>query len=291
MTAVAELPASGGQRAGTRRRNREALHPSAWRAYRALAGAAFKSLVAYRLQFFLGLLGTIFALLSLLYLWRTILQGNRSLVGFDWPQMKAYLLVAFLANTVVSMYTDYRMALRIREGLVAIDLTKPIDYQRARFAETLGFASFEIPASLAVCGIALLVFGGISVPPLPMLALFVLSMATVVPLKFALVYCTGLLCFWTHNYMGINWARTALMQLFSGALVPIAFFPVWLRWPAEALPFQGMVSTPALIFLDRLHGSELWWRLAVQLAWTVAFWYGARLAWGAASKRLTVHGG
>ena len=157
MTAVAELPSPGaGEQQGESRRNRDALHPSAWRAYRALAAAAFKSLIAYRLQFFLGLLGSIFALLSLLYLWRTILSGNRTLVGFSWPQMKAYLLVAYLANTVVSMYTDYRMAVRIREGLVAIDLTKPIDYQRARFAEALGFAAFEVPASLAVCGAAVL---------------------------------------------------------------------------------------------------------------------------------------
>lgn len=272
-------------------RVRDPLHASPVRAYGAHAGAAFKSLIAYRMQFLLGLLGSIFALLSLLYLWRTILAGDRSLAGFDWQQMKAYLLVAFLSTTVVSMYADYRMAYRIREGLVAIDLTKPIDYQSARFAETVGFAIFEVGAGLVVAGMALLVFGGITLPPLPMLAMFVLSMAVVIPLKFALTYCTALLCFWTQNYMGINWARMALMQLFSGALVPIALMPVWLRWPAEVLPFQGMVSTPALIFLNRLHGADLWWAMVVQLGWTVAFWYGARLFWRTALKRLTVQGG
>ncbi len=270
---------------------REPLAPSARRAYRALVVAAFRSLLAYRMQFLLGTLASVFALLSMLYLWRTIIEGGFAPAGFSWPQIKAYLLVAFLANTVVSMSTDYRMASRIRDGMVAIDLTKPVDYQRARFAEALGYALFEVIIAVIVAVAALAAFGGVPLPPPPMLAAFLLSAALVVPLKFSLVYITGLACFWTHNYMGIHWARLALMQLFSGALVPLALFPAWLRWTAEVLPFQGMVYTPALIFLDELHGRELWLRLGVQLGWVIALWYGARLAWRAASKRLTVHGG
>ncbi|MDP9418152.1 MAG: ABC-2 family transporter protein [Actinomycetota bacterium] len=264
---------------------------SSRRAYRALAVAAFRSLMAYRLQFTLGLLGSVFTLLSMLYLWRTILKGGHAPAGFGWPQMKAYLLVAFLANAVVSAYTDYRMASRIRDGLVAVDLTKPVDYQRARFAEALGYAVFEVAVGLGVVAAAVAVFGAVPLPPAPMLALFLISAVLVVPLKFSLVYISALACFWTQNYMGVHWARLALMQLFSGAMVPLALFPDWLRWIAEALPFQGMVYTPALIFIDRLHGPELWLRLAVQAGWAIALWYGAQLAWDSALRRLTVHGG
>ncbi len=277
--------------AARRRVAPEPLAPSSARAYRALLVAAFRSLLAYRMQFLMGTLASVFALLSMLYLWRTIIAGGFSPVGFSWPQMKAYLLVAFLANTVVSMSTDYRMAGRIRDGMVAIDLTKPVDYQRARFAEALGFACFEVMVGVIVGVVAVAAFGGVPVPPAPMLMAFLFSAALVVPLKFSLVYITGLACFWTQNYMGIHWARLALMQLFSGALVPLALFPDWLRWTAEALPFQGMVYTPALIFLNELDGRELLLRLGVQLGWVIALWYGARLAWRSASKRLTVHGG
>ncbi|WP_199423216.1 ABC transporter permease [Actinotalea solisilvae] len=282
MSAVVEAPSAPARPAGAH---------VPLRAYRAMAAAAFKSLLAYRLQFFLGLLGSMFLLLSLLYLWRTILREDGSALGFAWPDMKAYLLVGFVSGTVVSTYTDWRMALRIQDGAVAVDLTKPVDYQRARLAETLGFAAFEVVACVVVVTGALLVFGGVPVPPPDRLALFAVSMAAVVPLKFSVVYMSGLLCFWTQSYMGVNWARMALQQLFSGAMVPLVFFPDWLRLVAEVLPFQAMAYTPAMVYLGRLEGAELWWRLGAQLGWTVVLWWAARAAWRAASRRLTVHGG
>lgn len=260
------------------------------RAYRALSLTAFKSVLAYRFQFFMGILGSAFLLLTMLYLWRTIL-ANGAQAGFSWPQMKAYLLVAFVANSVVSFYTDWRMAIRIRDGLVAIDLTKPIDYQRARFAEALGFAVFEYVSATAMVLVALLFFGGVPVPHGVHLVLFVVSMLLVMPLKFSIVYAVALLCFWTHNYMGINWARQAITNLMSGALIPLVFFPGWLHTLASVLPFQGMAYTPAILYLDRLSGRDALVAVLIQFAWTVALWFGASAAWRAASKRLTVHGG
>lgn len=260
------------------------------RAYRALSSTAFKSVVAYRFQFFMGLLGNSFLLLTMLYLWRTILAGGNQ-AGFTWPQMKAYLLIAFVANSIVSWYTDWRMAIRIRDGLVAIDLTKPIDYQRARFAEAVGFAVFEYFAGTTVVLVALLFFGGVPVPGALHLGLFLVSMLLVMPLRFSIVYATALLCFWTHNYMGINWARTAIVNLMSGAVIPLQFFPDWLRILAEWLPFQGLAFTPAMLYLERYSLRESLVAMLVQAVWAVVLWFGAALAWRAASRRLTVHGG
>ena len=64
-----------------------------------------------------------------------------------------------------------------------------------------------------------------------------------------------------------------------------------LQSAAEVLPFQAMAYTPAMLYLGRLEGGELWWRLGGQLGWAVLLWVAARAAWGAASRRLTVHGG
>ena len=43
-----------------------------------------------------------------------------------------------------SNLVDFRMSHRIRSGLVALDLVKPVDYQRARFAEALGGVWIEV---------------------------------------------------------------------------------------------------------------------------------------------------
>ena len=260
------------------------------RAYRSLALGALRGITAYRLQFFMSSLSTVFLLLTMLYLWRTILASGAQ-AGFSWPQMKAYLLVAFVANTVVSMSTDYRMASRIRDGMVAIDLTRPISYQLARLAEASGCAVFEYGTSILFVLVAMLVFGGVALPGGLHASLFVVSLFLVLPLKFTIVYSTTLLCFWTQNYMGINWARTAITNLMSGALIPLAFFPGWLRTLGEVLPFQGLAYTPAMLFLDRFSDRDALLAVTVQLGWAMGLWLLASLAWRKASRRLTVQGG
>lgn len=260
------------------------------RATRSMARTAFRSLVAHQVSFLFGLLATAFAVLSMLYLWRAVLAGGE-LHGFDWPHMRAYLLVSFVAGSLVSSYVDYRMAGRIREGDVAMDLVKPVGYQGARFAEALGFAVYELGTGLLVAVVAALTFGGVPGPARGQVLVFAVSALLVMPLRFGIVYMSGLLVFWTQNYIGVQAARIAVVTLCSGALVPLAFLPVWAQTVLTYLPFAGMASTPALVYAGLLGGGEAWRAVAVQAFWAVALWVLARGLWGAASRQLTVHGG
>ena len=261
------------------------------RAYRAMAGAALRSLLAYPMSFVFGLLATAFGTLAMLYLWQAVLANSGTVAGFDWPQMKAYILITFVVGSLVSSYTDYRMAGRIQEGEVALDLVKPVDYQGSRFAEAVGFAVYEAGTAVAVAAVALLVFGGIPVPAPGQLALAVVSAVLALPLRFAVVYATGLVTFWTHNYVGVQAGRIALVLLLSGGLVPLAFYPDWLRITASVLPFAGMAATPAMIYVGQLRGLPALGAIAVQLIWVVVLWWLTRALWEWASRKLTVHGG
>ncbi|MEV8507056.1 ABC-2 family transporter protein [Actinoplanes sp. NPDC051475] len=260
------------------------------RGYRALARATARAALAYRFNLLLGLGAVLVQLVALLAVWRVILAES-SVNGFTWPQMRAYLLVAFAAGTVVSVLGDFRMAFRILDGDVALDLVKPVDYQRARFAEAIGGLWIEVILIGVVVGVTLAVTGGVDTPAAPALALFAVSMLLLVPLKFLIVYVSTLACFWTQNYIGVQWARLAVVNLLSGALIPLVYLPGWLAAVAQWSPFAGLTSTPALIFLGRVdpwHGLQL---VAVQLGWILVLWFGARLVWQAALRRLTVNGG
>jgi ABC-2 type transport system permease protein len=245
------------------------------RPYLALARAVALSALTYRTSFLLSLGGIVFQLVSLLAVWRVLLAES-SVSGFDWPHMRAYLLVAFASGALVSVFADFRMASRIQSGLVALDLVKPVDYQRARFAETL---------------VSLLIGGGLRLPPTPELALFIASMVLLVPLKFLVVYVSTLACFWTQNFIGVLWARQAITSLLSGALIPLVYLPSWLATLARWSPFAGLTSTPALIFIGQAHGRQALLLVGVQLLWVLVLWFGARGIWRAALRQLTVNGG
>jgi len=260
------------------------------RAYTAQARAVALGVLEYRLNVLLGMVATLVQLVALLAVWRVLL-AEAPVQGFTWPQMQAYLLVAFASGALVSINGDFRMAFRIHSGLVALDLVKPVDYQKARLAESLGGLWIEVLLIGVVVGVTLALTGGVDTPAAPALALFAASMLLLVPLKFLIVYVSTLACFWTQNYMGVQWARLAVINLLSGALIPLVYLPHWLAAAAQWSPFAGLTSTPALIFLGRVGVRDGLVLVLVQLAWVLALWFGARLVWRKALRRLTVNGG
>lgn len=263
------------------------------RAYVMHARLALQQMLAYRGAFFMGLLGNFFFLLSMFYLWHVLLRNERfaDALGWSWSQMKAYLLIGFVTGTLVSTFTDWTMSNRIRSGDVALDLTRPVDYQKARFSEALGVVVFELGTAALVGGIVVAAFGGMEVPGLAAGLLFAVSLVLVVPLKFGVIYMSGLVCFWTTNYLGVSWSRQAVANIMSGALVPIVLFPGWLQALANALPFQAMVWTPGRIYLGTLRGTDAVVALVIQAAWGVGLWLLARLMWRVAVRKLVIQGG
>jgi ABC-2 type transport system permease protein len=260
------------------------------RGYAALSRAIAKSALTYRLSFFLALGGVFFQLVAMLAVWRVLLAQG-AVGGFTWPQMRTYLLVAFASGTLVSMFADFRMSFRILDGTVALDLVKPVGYQEARFAEVLGGVWIEILIVLLIGGAVTLAGGGLPNPGGGHVALFVASMALLIPLKFLVVYAGNLLIFWTQNFVGVQWARVAIVNLLSGALVPLAYLPHWLGAVATWSPFGGMASTPGVILVGRVDAGRALLLIGVQAGWVVVLWFGAKLLWRSAVKQLTVNGG
>ncbi len=261
------------------------------KAYLALARTSAKNALTYRMSFVLGLFGVGFQLVALLAVWRVLLDDGPAVNGFTWPQMRGYLLVAFASGALVGLLADFRMAFRIHSGLVALDIVKPVRYQEARFAEVLGAVWIELLVVLGVTGVAVALTGPVALPPGGELALFLASMVLLVPLKFLVVYLFTLASFWTQNYVGVQWARIAIVNLLSGALVPLAYLPGWLEVAASWSPFAGMTSTPGLILIGRAVGADAVRLVVVQLVWVVLLWFGAKLLWRTALKQLTVNGG
>ncbi|GAB7046446.1 ABC transporter permease [Catenuloplanes indicus] len=260
-------------------------------AYAAVTRTAVRAILTYRLNFVLGFFGSVVQLLAMYAVWQALLAGRAEVGGLTWPQMKAYLMVVFLTGSLVSVVSDFEMADRIRDGMVALDLTKPLSYQAARFAETVGAAGLELCTAAVIClGYGMLA-GPMAMPGGGMLALFAVSLLAVVPVKFLFSYLGSLACFWTQNYFGVLWARQTLVLLFSGALVPLGLMPSLLRDVAEVLPFVGVAATPARIFAGDVAGPAAVVLVLQQVLWGVALWLLARAAWRGALRRLTVHGG
>lgn len=260
--------------------------------YVSLALCAMQNTLAYRLSFIMNFLSSFIGLIAMYFLWQAVYAGQDQLSGFTWNQMQSYLLVTFFINSMLSYYSESSITNKIIDGSVMMDLLRPIQFQKARLAESLGSCLVEGLLSCVLIGLAAIFTLGISLPhDAATILLFALSIVSSILLKFCIVYLSALLCFWTTSSFGIYWARTSITNLLSGALVPLAFFPGWLESLAMALPFQGIVNTPVSIGLGMAGGSEALKLLGIQWVWIILLWLLGKWMWSRAIRQITIHGG
>ena len=96
---------------------------------------------------------------------------------------------------------------------------------------------------------------------------------------------------WTVSGRGIAVLAAAGAWAFSGIVLPLPFFPSWMRPLVEFLPFRGLLDTPLRLYLGHIPASEALPVVAHQLAWTVALVLFGRWLLARGTRRLVVHGG
>jgi ABC-2 type transport system permease protein len=260
--------------------------------YAALARMALQNAIAYRGAYLAQLAGAAIGALAPLYLLHTIYLGRDVLGGLAWDDARTYVLVGFAVNTLISWYSETQISSKVLDGSVVTDLTRPLDFQSACLAETLGVGLVEGGVALLAMVVLVASSSGLAPPRDGLTAvLFAVSVAASVLIKFGIVFIASLVCFWTSNARGVAWARAAITGILSGAVVPLPLLPEPVRDVVLVLPFQGIVHTPALVYLGRLRGSEAIASIARQIGWAIALWFVGRALFGWAVRRITIHGG
>ncbi|MBA2276716.1 MAG: ABC-2 family transporter protein [Chloroflexia bacterium] len=260
--------------------------------YLAIAVTAAQQAVAYRINTVAGIIGNFFWIAILYYLWRAAFAETTRIGSFTWSEMRTYILLAFGLNALIGFPTASRMMYAIRTGDIVIDMVRPLNYLRTQLAQVAGAAVLEGVTSFTI--ILALGIGVVQIlpPASPFAAvLFVISVAMGFVTKFLFVFLVALLCFWTINAVGLNWAQLAVVNVLSGTLVPIELLPGWLRPVAEWSPLRGIVATPVGVYLGQDTGWDLTLMLGLQASWLVLLWTAADRAWPRAFRAVEIQGG
>lgn len=266
--------------------------PTRRRPYLAIAQTAMQQAVAYRINTLAGIIGNFFWIAILYYLWRAAFAQEARIGTFTWDQMRTYILLAYGISALVGFSTASGMMQAIRTGDIVMDMIRPINYLRRQLAQAAGLAALESLFSFSIVIVLGFVVIHVVPPASPLAAfLFVASVGMGFVTKFLVVFAISLLCFWTINAVGLNWAQTAVVNVLSGVLVPVQLLPDWLRPVAEWSPLRGIVATPVGIYLGQYDGSRLVGVLALQFIWLAVLWVAADRLWPRAFRAVRVQGG
>jgi len=217
---------------------------------------------------------------------------NRAHVGnYDASDTVTYVWLAQALIMTVYAFGWTELALRIRDGSIATDLSRPLDPQRYWLAFDLGRAPYHlIFRGVLPFAVGAIVFQ-LHYPSLLDLVAFFVSviLAVVVSLGFRFLYNSA--AFWLVDIRGVVTLALTVSLFFSGMVLPLTFFPVWLRAIAHALPFASIMQTPIDVWLGKHHGASLVGILALQAAWAVVLLALGRVTLRLGAKKLVIQGG
>jgi len=259
--------------------------------YITLMKTSIQQTVAYRSNFFISMLVTALLFISSFFLWKSVFLGKDSLSFYTWETMKAYLMVAFICNTLLSWYSESSISRKILDGSVAMDLTKPFDFYFARLFETIGSSVFEA-LIIAVTSVFLVLSLRIPVPSeLSTWIMFLLSVFMALIIKYEIVFLFSTFTFVTTSYLGIQWTRAAVTNLLSGGLMPLVFFPEGVLNVLKELPFSYIVSFPASIFLNQVNFTQFSLLFIKEILWIIILFILGKAFFALNIKKVTINGG
>jgi ABC-2 type transport system permease protein len=202
-----------------------------------------------------------------------------------------YVWLAQALIMTVYIFGWQELALRIRDGSIATDLSRPLDPQRYWLAFDLGRAPYHLLFRGALpFAVGALVFR-LHYPSLLDAFAFVLSLALAVVVSLGFRFLYNAAAFWLLDIRGVMTVAITINLFLSGMVMPLSFFPHWLRSLAHALPFAAILQTPVDIWLGKHQGANLAGVVALQLLWAVVLLGLGRIALRGGSRRLVVQGG
>lgn len=263
--------------------------------YFPFATNTFQRLISYKANVLIFIIGEFLMLAVTYYLWDAIYRSSQdsSINGFTFNEMIIYLFISFLTSLIITVDISHDISSEVRDGSIAINLIRPISYETRMLFQGLGtifyyFIFIFIGAFLVTTTIFYNFFGYISIINI---LLYFVSIILGILLNFYFNYIFGLLSFKITNMWGLSQITGAIIQLLSGIMIPIAFFPLWTQPVFKFFPFSSMIYTPTMIYLGKLTNPEILKALILQITWIIILVIISKIMWKKLIKTLTILGG
>lgn len=252
----------------------------------------FLMMLAYRTNYYTGILIYSINIGAYYFLWKAIYGGKETIEGLSVLQMTTYVAVAWMARAFYFNNIDREMAMEIKEGKVAVELIRPYNYLTMKTMQGLGegifrLFFFSVPGMLIVS----LVFPIRFSADIYTWALFFVSIVLSFLINTQINLLTGMTTFFLFNNTGLIRAKRVIIDLFSGLLLPLSFFPQGIQEVLKFLPFQGISYVPSMIFTNGFSFSETLQAIMLQGLWVLVLIVPIQALWILAKKMLVIQGG
>jgi ABC-2 type transport system permease protein len=261
-------------------------------AYLAIFSAKFRALLQYRAAALAGLGTQVFWGFVHLMIFTAFYASTDAPQPMQLHDVITYIWLKQALLLLLPWRPDPDVRAMVRTGNVAYELLRPVDLYGLWFARAVAIRT--APAMLRclpMVALALLFFG-MELPSGPAeAAAFAASVLAAVLLSAAFTTVLSISVLFTVEGRGVQGLTNSVVNLFSGALIPLPFFPDWFQPAADFMPFRGLMDTPFRLYMGHLPAAEAWMAIGHQLLWVAVLVGFGRWLLRRATRRIVVQGG
>lgn len=258
----------------------------------ALADKTARAKLTYRVSTLTAFVANGLGYAVFLLVWLQVYRQSPGKVALPRSVMIPYLVAAFVLNSVLTLSVEVRFMQRLRQGLITVDLVRPLGFAAVQMAQAVGDVVVNVVLAVPLVVAASAVLGADVVPDRGHdVVLAALSAVLAFAVQFGVSYVIVQATFVLQSGYGVHFTRIALHQVFSGLAAPLLVFPPPLRAVAAWLPFRHVIETPVLLWLGQEAPAEAARLLLAQAAWALALLGGGMALFSAALRRHEIQGG
>lgn len=258
--------------------------------------------LVYRGDFWLGTLMRFLPIVTQIFLWGAVFAGMHptgaksgdTIAGYTYEDFVAYYLLTTISRAASSMPgLAGGIALQIRNGEIKKYLVQPVDL--------VGFLLLMRGAhKMVYYGIAFVPFAFVFYlcrnyfpgwPPADVMVAYFTSLIFSFLLGFFLEATIGMVGFWFLEVSSLLFVYMLFNFFFSGHMFPLDMLPSPWSTLVQLIPLQYLAYFPSAVFLQKVHGRELWIGLSVQAGWVLFFIIASRVVYWRGVKRYSGYGG
>lgn len=262
------------------------------KAYIFVAKMRIQTMMAYRIHAWTFMVMQCLLMAAVGFFWRAVYGDTEAAHGVTGDMMITYTVMSMLMSSLYYMGVEDRIADAVKSGSIATDMIKPINLFTLYFAEDIGNIIFNLFFStIPMFIVAVIVFG----LPVPASAehfwLFLASFVLGYGINWTFSATFSLISFTAIDLGPVFSIKYHFVNMLSGAIIPLWFFPEWLSNVLYFLPFVYMFQEPLSMYIGKYTPDECLVKLGIQAAWFVGLLVIFAFAQSRATRRVLVQGG
>jgi len=260
--------------------------------YLEFARVGFVNILAFRLRYFTGIITYFLNVTVYYFIWSAVYRSGNAIAGYNLTQMITYVSVGWIIRSFYWNTIDQEMAYEVIEGKISMDLIKPVSIEWMWISRAMGESAFRLGLLTLPTALVVAFVFPLQAPASPQnFALFLAAVLGSFFLMGALNFMIGTCAIPLKSILALIRAKYWLVEMLSGLLIPMAFFPERAQKVLAWLPFEHIAYTPLQIYLGKIGGAQALETLAVQWFWIVVLLLAAQLWWSRSLRNITIHGG